>query len=87
LLQKGDIGKFGKIELSDVDAFVEMPDGKVLSSTETGSLLVWEGNFIKYRIMRHAGAMCHDAVSEEGGGVSEDVEMGEFERKVVSPPD
>ena len=26
---QGDIGKFGKVELSDVDDFAEMPDGKV----------------------------------------------------------
>lgn len=86
LLQKGDIGKFGKIELSDVDAFVEMPDGKVLSSTETGSLLVWEGNFIKYRIMRHAGAMCHDAVSEESGGCRRISRWGNLRGKLFHPP-
>lgn len=26
---QGSIGKFGKIELSDIQAFVELPDGKV----------------------------------------------------------
>lgn len=26
---QGDIGKFGKVELSDVDDFAELPDGKV----------------------------------------------------------
>lgn len=28
-------------------AFYAFPDGKVLSSTEYGTLLLWEGNFIK----------------------------------------
>lgn len=41
------IGKFGAVELSDVEAFVEMPDGKVLSSTETGEMLMWDGGLIK----------------------------------------
>ena len=31
---QGDIGKFGKVELSDVVDFAELPDGKVLSSSE-----------------------------------------------------
>lgn len=35
------------MELSDVEAFVEMPDGKVLSSTETGEMLMWDGGLIK----------------------------------------
>jgi len=56
---QGDIGKFGKVELSDVDDFAEMPDGKVLSGTESGALLVWEGPFIKYRLVRPGGRRCH----------------------------
>ena len=35
---QGLIGKFGKAELSDIAAFVECPDGKVVSGTESGSL-------------------------------------------------
>ena len=49
---QGMIGKFGKIELSDVEAFAELPDGKVISSTESGHLLLWEGNFIKARFTK-----------------------------------
>lgn len=44
---QGDIGKFGQVELSDVSTFVELPDGKVLSSTETGEMLLWDGGLIK----------------------------------------
>ena len=46
---QGQLGKFGNVELTDVVAFVEMPDGKVLSSTETGELLMWDGGLIKVR--------------------------------------
>ena len=56
---QGYIGKFGKIELSDIQAFVELPDGKVVSGTETGSLLLWEGNFIKCRFVQVSGRPCH----------------------------
>lgn len=56
---QGDIGKFGKVELSDIEAFAILPDGKVLSSTESGALLLWEGNFIKLRVVRKGGRACH----------------------------
>lgn len=32
--------------------FVELPDGKVLSGSEAGDLLLWEGGFIKAVINR-----------------------------------
>ena len=57
---QGSIGKFGKVDLSDIAAFVEFPDGKVCSGTENGSLLMWEGNFIKCRFVRKDGLLCHD---------------------------
>ena len=44
---QGQLGKFGNVELSDVVGFIEMPDGKVLSTTETGELLMWDGGLIK----------------------------------------
>ena len=49
LTLEGQLGKFGNVELTDVVAFVEMPDGKVLSTTETGELLMWDGGLIKVR--------------------------------------
>lgn len=58
---QGDIGKFGKIEMSDIDCFCHMPDGKVISGAESGSLLVWEGQFIKCRIVRPGKNACHDS--------------------------
>eukprot|EP01033_Poteriospumella_lacustris_P001667 gene1665-1214_t len=45
---QGHIGKFGKIDLSDVESFVELPDGKVLSGTEVGSLLLWEVTYVGF---------------------------------------
>jgi len=57
---QGDIGKFGKVELSDIVTFVELPGGKVISSTDMGALLIWEGNFIKMRVMQSAQLPCHN---------------------------
>eukprot|EP00879_Flechtneria_rotunda_P013428 GHRR01014020.1.p1 GENE.GHRR01014020.1~~GHRR01014020.1.p1 ORF type:complete len:509 (+),score=176.89 GHRR01014020.1:1264-2790(+) len=56
---QGQIGKFGALELSDVAAFVEMPDGKVLSGSESGALLIWDGGLIKAVLCRSGGAPCH----------------------------
>ena len=51
---QGEIGKFGKIDLSDIEDFVELPDGKVISTSETGYLLLWEGGFVKCRFVTSA---------------------------------
>ena len=48
------------MELSDITTFAELPDGKVISSTDVGALLMWEGNFIKFRVMRNSGHACHE---------------------------
>jgi len=73
---QGAIGKFGQVELSDISAFVELPDGKVLSGTEAGNLLMWDGNFIQYTVMRAVPGVgpdgaatmerrpCHDGMVE-----------------------
>jgi WD40 repeat protein len=47
---QGELGKFGQVELSDISAFIEYPDGKVLSGTEYGTFLLWEGIFIKAHV-------------------------------------
>jgi len=64
LLLQGQIGKFGSLELTDVSAFVELPDGKVLSSSESGALLLWEGGLIKVVICQPAGQPCHAGAVE-----------------------
>ena len=48
---QGDIGKFGATELSDIVGFVEMPDGKKVTGSEYGRLLLWEGVFVKVELM------------------------------------
>ncbi|OQS05147.1 phytophthora infestans avirulence-associated protein 3.4F-A [Thraustotheca clavata] len=57
---QGDIGKFGKSELSDIEAFCVLPDKKVLSSTERGALLLWDGNFIKCEIVQGNRQRAHN---------------------------
>ncbi|GIM11863.1 hypothetical protein Vretimale_15319 [Volvox reticuliferus] len=61
---QGALGKFGNVELSDVAGFVELPDGKVLSTTETGELLLWDGGLIKVVLLRPGAKPCHDGPVE-----------------------
>ena len=44
---QGEIAKFGQLELSDVSGYYELPDGKVVSGTEYGTMTLWEGNLVK----------------------------------------
>ena len=71
---QGDIGKFGRFDLSDISAFAECEDGKILSGSETGQLLLWEGNFIKIEVGRPDGVSAHDG---EIHFVQIDVEAGQ----------
>eukprot|EP00762_Andalucia_godoyi_P008715 ANDGO_00431.mRNA.1 Cilia- and flagella-associated protein 44 len=55
---QGAVGKFGKIEISDVAGFVQLPDSKVVSGSESGSLLIWDDGHVKATIRAHdQGAM------------------------------
>ncbi|KAH6578068.1 hypothetical protein BASA61_010454 [Batrachochytrium salamandrivorans] len=56
---QGYLGKFGETELSDISAFIQLPDGKVLSSTETGNMLLWDGGMIKCEIGLKGRRLCH----------------------------
>jgi hypothetical protein len=38
---------------------VELPDGKVLSGTESGYLLMWDGNFIQFQVAKPGKQPCH----------------------------
>eukprot|EP00727_Mastigamoeba_balamuthi_P000638 m51a1_g10571 hypothetical protein (1663) ;mRNA; r:46287-52660 len=62
---QGEIGKFGRCEISDIAGYAELPDGKVISGTETGSLLLWDANMIKAEIKRTNGETCHVGMIEE----------------------
>ena len=62
---QGYLGKFGRIEISDISAYVELPDGKVLSGTEWGNMLLWDGGFIKVEISGK-GKKCHNVSTSDG---------------------
>ena len=48
---QGEIAKFGALEMSNVSGYHELPDGKVLSGTEQGTLILWEGNLVKAHLV------------------------------------
>ncbi|XP_076334025.1 cilia- and flagella-associated protein 44 isoform X2 [Tachypleus tridentatus] len=56
----GEVGRFGKAEISDVYGYVELPDGKVISGSESGLLLLWDGALIKAQIRQKNGKPCHN---------------------------
>ncbi|KAM9735419.1 cilia- and flagella-associated protein 44 [Menidia menidia] len=56
---QGVMGYFGNTVASDIDGYVELPDGKVISGTEWGNLLLWDGNSVKVEITRKEGQKCH----------------------------
>ena len=48
---QGEIAKFGALEMSNVSGYHELPDGKVLSGTEQGTMILWEGNLVKAHLV------------------------------------
>ncbi|XP_004436632.2 PREDICTED: cilia- and flagella-associated protein 44 [Ceratotherium simum simum] len=56
---QGSLGRFGKTATTDIEGYMELPDGKVLSGSEWGNMLVWEGGLIKVEICRAARKTCH----------------------------
>ena len=56
---QGQLGRFGKTSVSDIEGFVQLPDGKVVSGAEWGNILVWDGGLIKVEISREKGKPCH----------------------------
>jgi len=56
---QGHLGKFGKKEISDIDGFRELPSGKVLSGSEWGNMLLWDGGLCKVEISRRNRKKCH----------------------------
>lgn len=57
---KGSLGKFGQVELSDITCFAILVDEKVVSGSENGNILLWEGNFIKAVIQKSKTINCHN---------------------------
>ena len=62
---QSEIGKFGQLELSDVSSFIELTNGMVLSGTEYGTLLLWDGNMVKAHIKLLDGKPLHNGMIEQ----------------------
>lgn len=62
---QGDLGKFGRTEISDIEGYAELPDGKVLSGTEWGNMLLWDGGLIQTEICRKKGKPCHTGIIQQ----------------------
>lgn len=45
--------------------FVELPDGKVLSGSEWGNMLLWDGGLIKVELTRKGKKTCHQGNIEQ----------------------
>ncbi|XP_053530993.1 cilia- and flagella-associated protein 44 isoform X1 [Ictalurus punctatus] len=56
---QGLLGRFGKTALTDIEGYVELPDGKVVSGSEWGNMLLWDGGLIKVEIGRKDRRTCH----------------------------
>ncbi|XP_063081041.1 cilia- and flagella-associated protein 44 isoform X2 [Cavia porcellus] len=56
---QGSLGRFGKTATTDIEGYMELPDGKVLSGSEWGNLLLWEGSLIKVELCRTGTKSCH----------------------------
>ncbi|XP_055610904.1 cilia- and flagella-associated protein 44 isoform X2 [Uranotaenia lowii] len=58
---QGELGRFGKTEISDIVGIFPMPDEKVLSGSQWGNILVWEAGLIKMEVCRKGRKPCHRA--------------------------
>ncbi|XP_061603630.1 cilia- and flagella-associated protein 44-like [Phyllopteryx taeniolatus] len=59
---EGLIGHFGKTAATDIEGYIELPDGKVVSGSNWGNLLLWNGNSIKVELCSKGGQCCHAGV-------------------------
>ncbi|XP_012883971.1 PREDICTED: cilia- and flagella-associated protein 44 [Dipodomys ordii] len=57
---QGLLGRFGKTSTTDIEGYIELPDGKVLSGSEWGNLLLWEASLIKVELCRTGMKYCHN---------------------------
>jgi hypothetical protein len=48
---QGETAKFGSLEISDISTAQELPDGKVVTGTMYGTLIIWEGQFVKTQLL------------------------------------
>ncbi|XP_043471636.1 cilia- and flagella-associated protein 44 [Leptopilina heterotoma] len=59
---KGELGRFGKTEISDIIGVYPMPDEKVVSGCEWGNILIWDEGLIKFEVCRKNRKPCHGGV-------------------------
>ncbi|XP_035792074.1 cilia- and flagella-associated protein 44-like [Anopheles albimanus] len=57
---QGELGRFGKTEISDIIGILPLPDEKVLSGCQWGNILVWDGGLIKLEVCRKGRKPCHE---------------------------
>ncbi|UJR37290.1 hypothetical protein I4U23_029999 [Adineta vaga] len=57
---QGELGRFGRTEISDIEGYRELPDGKVISGSEWGNMLLWDGGLIQIEVCRTKGKPCHN---------------------------
>ncbi|XP_072513801.1 cilia- and flagella-associated protein 44 [Salminus brasiliensis] len=62
---QGILGRFGKTALTDIEGYVGLPDGKVVSGSEWGNMLLWDGGLIKVEICRKEGRTCHSGAIQQ----------------------
>lgn len=57
---KGDLGRFGKTDFSDIYAMYMLPDENIISGCDWGNMLLWEAGLIKFEVCRKGRRPCHD---------------------------
>ncbi|XP_071455109.1 cilia- and flagella-associated protein 44 [Hetaerina americana] len=57
---EGELGIFDKTAATEIIAILPMSNGMVLSGSEWGNMLLWNGNTIKYEISKRIPKTCHD---------------------------
>ncbi|VEN38081.1 unnamed protein product [Callosobruchus maculatus] len=57
---KGEVGRFGRTEYSDILGVLPMPDEKVVSGCTWGNILIWDGGLITLEVFRSSRKKCHD---------------------------
>ncbi|KAH8249465.1 hypothetical protein KR032_009855 [Drosophila birchii] len=56
---KGDLGRFGKTDFSDICAMYMLADENVISGSDWGNMLLWQAGLIKFEICRKGRKPCH----------------------------
>ncbi|XP_073389428.1 cilia- and flagella-associated protein 44 isoform X4 [Physcomitrium patens] len=63
---EGAIAKFGTVPISDIAAYFELRNSKVVTGTEMGTVLVWDDALVKCQLKRPGGdeVYCHQGMIE-----------------------